>query len=450
MKKNIGLKILVILIIIAICLISFVGIFVKDKNQMKNIIPDYLLSMNLKGRRAVKLTVDTSTEEITYDSEGNVTTDGVDEEGNLKEGYTKKDEKINKDEALTKENYMAVKEIIEKRLQEYGVGEYILRQNSENGEIVLELPENVHTDKIISNLSYIGKFTIEDSETKEVLLDNSDLKSSSAVYTTTDYGTIVYWKIEFNKEGKKKLEEISKTYISTTDEEGKTSNKTVTLKIDDESLTSTYFGEEITTGILQLSIGEPSVDNETISSYIEETSRLASLLNAGKMPLKYVSGSNTYLSTSTNINVLKIAIFVVIIAVAISLIYLCIRYKLNGIFLSISYIGYIAMLFITFRFTNVMITLESLITIIVLLVVNYILITYILSKVKQRELNIKEIVNKAYIRYTSILIPILLVGIAFSFMTWIPVASIGMVLFWGLVIMFIYNYIVINALLKEE
>ena len=114
MKKNIGLKILVILIIIAICLISFVGIFVKDKNQMKNIIPDYLLSMNLKGRRAVKLTVDTSTEEITYDSEGNVTTDGVDEEGNLKEGYTKKDEKINKDEALTKENYMAVKEIIEK------------------------------------------------------------------------------------------------------------------------------------------------------------------------------------------------------------------------------------------------------------------------------------------------------------------------------------------------
>ncbi len=450
MKKNIGLKILVILIIIAICLISFVGIFVKDKNQMKNIIPDYLLSMNLKGRRAVKLTVDTSTEEITYDSEGNVTTDGVDEEGNLKEGYTKKDEKINKDEALTKENYMAVKEIIEKRLQEYGVGEYILRQNSENGEIVLELPENVHTDKIISNLSYIGKFTIEDSETKEVLLDNSDLKSSSAVYTTTDYGTIVYWKIEFNKEGKKKLEEISKTYISTTDEEGKTSNKTVTLKIDDESLTSTYFGEEITTGILQLSIGEPSVDNETISSYIEETSRLASLLNAGKMPLKYVSGSNTYLSTSTNINVLKIAIFVVIIAVAISLIYLCIRYKLNGIFLSISYIGYIAMLFITFRFTNVMITLESLITIIVLLVVNYILITHILSKVKQRELNIKEIVNKAYIRYTSILIPILLVGIAFSFMTWIPVASIGMVLFWGLVIMFIYNYIVINALLKEE
>lgn len=289
MKKNVGLKVLVILIIIAICLISFVGIFVKDKNQMKNIIPDYLLSMNLKGRRVVKLNVDTSTKEITYDSEGNVTEDGVDEEGNLKEGYTKKDEKINQDEALTEENYILVKKIVEKRLQEYGVGEYILKQNNENGEIVLELPENSNTDTIISNLAYIGKFTIEDSETKEVLLNNDDLKSSSAVYTNTEYGTIVYWKIEFNKEGKKKLEEISKTYISTTDEEGKTSNKTVTLKIDDESLTSTYFGEEITNGILQLSIGEPATDNETISSYLEETSRLAGLLNAGKMPLKYVS-----------------------------------------------------------------------------------------------------------------------------------------------------------------
>lgn len=107
------------------------------------------------------------------------------------------------------------------------------------------------------------------------------------------------------------------------------------------------------------------------------------------------------------------------------------------------------MLFITFRFTNVMITLESLITMISLLIINYMLTTHILNKVKQKELNVKEIINKAYIRYTSILIPILLIAIAFSFMTWVPVTSIGMTLFWGLVIMFIYNYIVTNALLKE-
>lgn len=449
MKKNVALKVLVILIILAICLISFVGIFIKDKNQMKNIIPDYLLSANLKGSRVVKLSVDNSTKEITYDSEGNITTDGVDEEGNLKEGYTKKDEKVNPDEVLTKNNYKKVKEIIEKRLNTYGVGEYILRQNIENGEITLELPEDLNTDNIIANLTFLGKFTIEDSQTNEVLLDNKDVKISSAVYGGTDYGTVVYWKIEFNKEGSKKLEEISKKYISTTDEDGNTTTKTVSIKIDDEQLTSTHFGKTITNGTLQLSVGSATNDNETISSYLEEASRLAALLNAGRMQVKYTTGSNIYLSTSTNIDILKICIYVVILLVLISLVYLCIKYKLNGIFMSISYIGYVASLLIVFRYTNVIITLESLITILSLFAINYMFVTYILNKLKEKNMNIKDIIVKAYIRYTSILIPVLLMAIAFSFVTWIPISSIGMAIFWGLIIMFIYNYVVITALLKE-
>lgn len=449
MKKNVGLKILVILIILAICLISFVGIFVKDKSQMVNIIPDYLVSMNLKGKRVVKLSVDTGTKEITYDNEGNVTTDGVDEEGNLKEGYSKKDEKINPDELLTEENYKSVKKIIQKRLDEYGVGEYTIKQNDQNGEIVLELPENTSTDDIISNLAYMGKFTIEDSQTNEVLLDNNDIKTSSAVYGQTDYGIVVSWKIEFNKEGSKKLEEISKNYISTTEEDGNTTTKSVSIKIDDEQLTSTYFGEPITNGTLQLSVGSATQDNETISSYLEEASRLASLLKAGKMQIKYTTGNNNYLSCDISMDTFKICIYVVIALALIALLYLCVKYKANGLLLSISYIGYVAFLLITIRYTNVVISLESIIIIIALLAINYMFITYILKKLQEKELSIGEVIIKTYVRYTSILVPILLMAIAFSFVTWLPVASIGMVMFWGLIIMFIYNYIVITALLKQ-
>lgn len=449
MKKNVSLKILVILIILTICLISFVGIFVKDKNQIINIVPEYLLSMDLKGARVIKLTVDTSTKEITYDAEGNITTDGVDEEGNLKEGYTKKDEKINQDEVLTKENYLEVKKILEKRLEGYEVGEYILKQNTENGEIIIELPENTKTDAIISNLTHVGKFTIEDNDTNEILIDNKDLKTSSAVYAETEYGTVVYWKIEFNKEGAKKLEEISTKYISTTDEEGNTVTKNVIIKLDDEQILKTHFGETIKTGQLQLSVGDASTDSQTISTYIEETQRLSTILNSGEMPIKYVAGNSNYVSTNTNIDILKICIYVTIAIILISLLYLCIKYKLKGILASISYIGYIAFTLITFRYTNVIISVEALIVMTILLAINYVLITYILNKLKENEIDKKQIINKAYIKYTSILIPILLMGIAFTFVKWTQIASIGMAIFWGLIIMFIYNYIVMNILMED-
>ena len=50
MKNNRLLKALIILIIIAICLISFVGIFVKDNNQRINILPDYF-KMKIKLKK---------------------------------------------------------------------------------------------------------------------------------------------------------------------------------------------------------------------------------------------------------------------------------------------------------------------------------------------------------------------------------------------------------------
>lgn len=238
MKKNVGLKILTILVIIAICLISFVGIYKKDKGQMVSIIPDYKLSMNLAGSRTARLTNDV-TKEVIYDSEGNVATDGTNEDGTLKDGYTKKDEKVNKEEVLTKENYELSKQIIEKRLKANNVSDYILRQNTEDGSIMVEISEDENTNNLISDLTYLGSFEIVDSETKEVLIDNSNIKSAKAVYSDGNSGTTVYLSIEFNKEGTKKFEEITKTYISSVNEEGKTETKKVTLNLDDQKLTET-------------------------------------------------------------------------------------------------------------------------------------------------------------------------------------------------------------------
>ena len=74
MKKYKGMKItLIILTIILLSMISFIGIYMQDKNQIKNIMPEYLLSRDLKGYRRVELKVsDEIAETIKYDKDGNV------------------------------------------------------------------------------------------------------------------------------------------------------------------------------------------------------------------------------------------------------------------------------------------------------------------------------------------------------------------------------------------
>ena len=237
-------KILTItLLVILISMINFVGIYQKNKNRMENKVKDYSYSMSLNGARTIKLKVNTE---------------------------SKDDVPNNGEEVLTAENYKKSKEVIEKRLNKMNVEEYTTSVNEATGEITIQIPEqNSQTDTIIGNLNTVGKFEILDSETKEVLLNNDDIKSSEVLYNTTNSGTSVYLQIEFNKNGKDKLKNVSQTYVSvnnttnnttennvaenTTSEteneatntttEGSsdtaTTEKKITMKIDDQEIMST-------------------------------------------------------------------------------------------------------------------------------------------------------------------------------------------------------------------
>ena len=449
MKNNIGLKILTILVIITVCLISFVGIYKKDKAQMVSVLPEYKLATNLSGGRTARLIVSDATNEVIYDSEGNVSTEGKNDDGTLKEGYTKQDEKVNKDEVLTQENYELCKEIIDKRLKANGVSDYVLKQNIEDGSVIVEISENENTDNLISDLTYLGTFSIKDSETKEVLLDNSGIKSSRAVYSDDTSGTTVYLSIEFNKEGTKKFEEITKKYTTSTNNEGTSQTKKITINLDEQQLVETYFSKPIADGVLQLSIGQVSTDSKTINEYAKQASSVAALIDSGKMPIQYKLESNTYLSSSLNRQICNAMFYVLVAGIGIALIYLCVKYKMNGITLSISYIGYIAIVLLAIRYTNVPIAFETIATALILLVVNYMFTNNLLSK-QQKEGNIEEALKQTYIKYVSIVLPLLVIAVVFAFTNWISISSMGMTMFWGLVIMFIYNYIITKCLLSDR
>ena len=155
-------KISTIVIILLLSLISFVGIYVKDKNTMKNVIPEYKLGTDLYGARNILIKVDDSTTTKKYDSDGNLVKDSSDgDEKN--ENITEVEEKVNPDELRTADNYEAVKNIIEARLKYMKVEDYLLRFDESTGDISLEVSENSNTD-------YIAQYTITKGEFK--IVDN--------------------------------------------------------------------------------------------------------------------------------------------------------------------------------------------------------------------------------------------------------------------------------------
>ena len=105
------------------------------------------------------------------------------------------------------------------------------------------------------------------------------------------------------------------------------------------------------------------------------------------------------------------------------------------------------------RYANVVISIESIFGIIIMLILNYIFTFMLLNKII---INIKEkkenIVNKAtvetYIKFFNRIIPICIMIIAFCFIKWIPISSFGMIAFWGLAIIAVYNAVITRGLLK--
>lgn len=461
MKK---IKILTItLAIIAITMIAFFGIYTQVQNRMENQVKDYSEAMDLKGSRNIKLTVNTESITTIKDAEGKVIEEELTDEQIAEKGYTKEGIPNNKEEIKNAENYRASQKVIEKRLKKLGIDNYIIKLDEQTGDMIIELPENDQTDSAISNISETGKFEIIDSETNEVLMDNNDIKTAKVMYgsgsSTTSGGTSVYLDIEFNKKGKKKLEEISNQYVkvedtsteenttegeSATTEENtasETTEKTITMKIDDETIMSTSFDEPIKIGRLQLSVGSSETDTDTLRGYVEQATSMATVLDTGNMPVKYDLNQNQYVLSDITANEMQIGIYVILAIIVVGIIVLLIRYKALGALGTISYIGFISLFMLVIRYTNVVLSIEGLLgMMIIAFALDYILIGKLLAKTDSK----LEVYKEFFIK----IIPIIILAITFCFVGWTPISSFGMVMFWGIVLIAVYNSIVTNSLLK--
>lgn len=469
MEKNLKKikTIAILLITILISVIAFGGLYVKSTGVWINLLPEFNYGMELSGMRELRFVLDNSQEEkeVYVDSNGKIlgevkkdmdpiSLENTEETAEAKDTATPKEVdtepqyaketrtiKANNDEDINIENFNKTKKIIQDRLETIPGYEYNIRMNTVTGELIVELPDDNNIELEESLITTVGKFEISDSQTGIILLDNSDLKDAGTVPSTNESGYQAYLRLKFNETGTEKLKEISKKYISTTDAAGTETTNSITVKIDGQEIITTYFGEEITNGELQIPMGEPVSDYNQYTENLNRLSQMADIISSEKMPLVYKLNSDNYIKSSITDNMKLIAEIVFAITIIVITIYMIIKYKSKGLKSAIFNIGYMAILLLILRYTNVNITLNSLIAFVSVVAINYIFNIKLLNK----EIGCKSAFGSTMKELYLTIIPVCIIAIIFTFMSSLVISSIGMVLFWGLFVQALYNAIVVLA-----
>ena len=437
MKK---LKIItIVLAIMLVTLVAFGGVYIKTQNRMENKVKDYDFGRELKGGRVVELKVAT----------------GADSKNNT--------------ENLTVENYEIVKKTIEKRLNNLGAQDYTISLNKEDGTIIVELEENDNTDIYAYFLTADGKVQIKEKDTDTKLLSDSMVKKVTYSYKVDADGKYqVYMELQLTKDGQAKIEEIKNNYAVLASEieeieaaeesehdhehedgeavEGEDATTEVTTETEDTVEkrkiakltigTSEYDIDSIEKNIIKINIGSATSNSTNVNNYINVAAELALLINSGKYPLEYEIQDNRFVySDITNEQLMYFAIAVAVIMLIVFIIFI-VKYKIKGLLTSISCIGFISVLLLLLRYTNVNISIEGIAGIILVLSINFMINENILNGSIDYK---KTVLN---------LIPVAIITLVFCFAKWSNLSSFGLIMFWGLVLIAVYNLVVTKTLLK--
>lgn len=463
MKTNKVLKVMsIIVLIIILVAISFVGIYVKENGKLTNIVRGFTKDAELGVEREYVFSLSDATSTEYYDSEGKLVLE-EDVDKNAEEGtYTTKTVNVNSDDVKTAENYKTVKEIMEKRLKDLSIEQYRITVDEKNGDVVLKTLGDAQVNDIIYAIYGQGEFLMKDAETQEVLLDNNDIKNVKVGYYPAETGTTVYLTINLDKEGKEKLKNISSTYVKTvetkdvTAEDGTVSQeetevtKNVKLYIDGSMIINTYFGEVMENGQLQLTMGQETADTEELRSLLLSATAEATKLSNGPMPVIYEATSSSNILSNYDKDLISNLEIIAVILLTIILVYFVIRFKERAIMSSILFVGFTALYLLVLRYANVTISVASICGFTFMELFMICFMNNLLAKLKKYDINEntpKSIINSTILRAIMILIPILVVALVFSMFTYLSVSSLGIILFWGIILFAVYSYLCIKTLL---
>lgn len=451
----------IILAIILISLVAFGGVYIKTQNRMEDKVKEYSFGRELDGERVIELKV----------SDG--TSSDTSEESTEQQSTTKPED-------LTVENYEIVKNTVEKRLKSLGAEDYTISLNKEDGTIRVELPENDKTDDYAYYLVASGKVQLKEKDTENELLSDDMVKKAQYTYKTNSDGAYqVYLELILTKEGQAKIEEVKNTYAVLADEvkeiESASSSKeenTETTDTEDSAETTTentenadntkeetkkiaklsvagteYDIEKIEKDKITVKIGSETSNNTTVNNNMAKAAEISMLVDSGKYPIEYKAQNNRFVYS--DISKEQLLYFTLIIAVILLVIFVVftIKYKTKGLLASISCIGFIALLSLLLRYTNVSISIEGIGAIILVILINLKLNQMILSKIKKMDL-VNEATLSTYKDLFLKLVPIMIITLVFCFSGWSNLSGFGMIMFWGFILIAVYNACITKTLLK--
>lgn len=475
--------------VIFVSVVAFVGVYQKENGVWRNLVADYQYGMDVEGARELRFAVDDTEEEkyVYVDEQGNnkgeVWKDGssvtqeteensenAEETENVEEvPYAKETRKIkvNPDDKLTKENFEQAKKIIQKRLKEEELDEYNLRIDDVTGKLVIESENDDKTIHLVEQLvSKPGKFQIIDYQNGLVLMDNLAIKNASVVYSNqSNYNT--YLQIEFNKEGAEKLKEISNKYVEIKDEtegeeseqteenaeenseeEKETEKKMVSIVFDDDTMMTTYFGEEMSSGLLQIAVGQERTNYEDFLEDYQSAQTLANMINSGVLPVTYALETDNFVKSEwiASKQNLEIALFVILVVVPA--IFYIVKFKKNGVLAAILNMGYVAGFSLILKYTNVEMTINAIFARMLMIVVN---MAFLKMMVQQLETQtIKQAYAEVSKKFYFAMLPLAVTALVFTFVKNYAINSVGMVVFWALILNVLYNVVFTRTVLDRE
>lgn len=445
----------IILAIILVSLVAFGGVYIKTQNRMEDKVKEYSFGRELNGGRIIELKVKEESDE-----EEETTTQNSDD--------------------LTVENYETVKNTIEKRLKSLSAQDYTISLNKKDGTIRVELPEDERTDDLAYYLVASGKVELKEKDTTTELLNESMVKKVQYTYkTNTDGAYQVYLEILLTKDGQSKIEEIKNDYAllateieeiekkdkSTTDStedtttteetdtttentDGTDENKEETKKVAKLSLAGTEYDiESLEKNKITVKIGSETSNNTSVNNNIAKAAEIVMLVNSGKYPIEYEAKTNKLVYS--DISKEQLIYFALIIAILLVVVFIVftVKYKTKGLLSSISCVGFIAILSLLLRYTNVNISIEGIGAIILTILIDLKLNQIMLNKMKTMNV-VNEATVSSYKEIFSKLIPIMIITLVFCFSGWANLSSFGMIMFWGLILVAVYNVIFTKTLLK--
>ncbi|MBR2744296.1 MAG: hypothetical protein IKE01_03250 [Clostridia bacterium] len=461
MKKNYTLKlVLAMLVVVLVSLVSFVGVY-KGKNLLK----EYALGKDFSQKKVATFVVvkDEESEEKSETSNENESSEEKSEENaenNEENKAEENEEKASEDEKNAentensennenkkeeiseeqrKKNYVVAKNNIAKRFAAMKSEDFDIRLDEETGTIAIEVPANIDS-AYISQIFTKGKVEIKNTSSNDVIVDSNVFKDASARLDTSlsSYSKpIVILDLKFTNDAKKKICEANTKY---TNSEGNEESANFAVVIDHETLYSDAadtFIESAKKGELSLVMGQNDEKDELEEDY-QKALAITSIMKCGEIPVEYEIESMDFMSANFDLNRIIVA---AIIAVAVLIICATVRFKLKGTLCAISLIGLIASILLVLRYTNVKITMFSILGIAIITGLNY----FIILKTLEAKKSFKE----NFLYALKIAVPCIIMAIVFCASPYLQLASFGMSMFWGLIVMCIYNVLITRVFIRK-